>query len=65
MSSVPYRVVEIIQTFYQHVKAYPSLLYKEAQLRREFTDPFFEELGWDVTNKASIAHNGCPIKLTE
>jgi len=36
-------------------KHYHSQQYNETQLRREFIDPFFEELGWDVTNKAGYA----------
>ena len=52
MCSVPSRVVELIETFDRNVEAYHSQQYNETQLRREFIDPFFEELGWDVTNKA-------------
>ena len=62
MSSVPFRVVELIETFDRNIEAYHSQQYNETQLRREFIDPFFEELGWDVTNKAGNAHGGWPIK---
>jgi len=55
MCSVPSRVVELIETFGRNVEAYHSQQYNETQLRREFIDPFFEELGWDVTNKAGYA----------
>ncbi|MFH1881195.1 MAG: DNA methyltransferase, partial [Planctomycetota bacterium] len=55
MCSVPSRVVELIETFDRNVEAYHSQQYNETQLRREFIDPFFEELGWDVTNKAGNA----------
>jgi len=55
MANVPSRVVELVETFEQHVEAYRSQQYNETQLRREFIDPFFEELGWDVTNKAGYA----------
>jgi len=55
MCSVPSRVVELIETFGRNVEAYHSQQYNETQLRREFIDPFFEELGWDVTNKAGNA----------
>jgi hypothetical protein len=55
MSSVPFRVVELIETFDRNAKALHSQQYNETQLRREFIDPFFEELGWDVTNKAGNA----------
>ena len=56
MSSVPSRVEELIETFVRDIEAYHSQQYNETQLRREFIGPFFEELGWDVTNKASYAH---------
>ena len=62
MSSVPFRVVELIETFDRDIEAYHSQQYNETQLRREFIDPFFEELGWDVTNKAGNAHGGWQIK---
>ena len=62
MSSVPSRVVELIETFGRDIEAYNSQQYIETQVRREFIDPFFEELGWDVTNKADNAHGDWPIK---
>ncbi len=62
MSSVLSRAVELIETFDRDVEAYHSQQYNETQLRREFIDPFFEELGWDVTNEAGNAHGGWPIK---
>jgi predicted type IV restriction endonuclease len=62
MSNVSSRVVELIEIFDRNAKALYSQQYNEAQLRREFIDPFIEELGWDVTNKAGNAHGGWPIK---
>nr|MDQ3007169.1 restriction endonuclease subunit M [Chloroflexota bacterium] len=41
----------LIKRFEQHRDAYRSGRYNETQLRREFLDPFFEALGWDVFNK--------------
>jgi len=52
MADVPSRVAELVETFDQHIEAYRSQQYNETQLRREFIDPFFEELGWDVSNKS-------------
>jgi len=37
------------------VDAYRQGKYNETQVRREFIDPFFEELGWDITNKKGYA----------
>jgi Eco57I restriction-modification methylase/TaqI-like C-terminal specificity domain/Type I restriction enzyme R protein N terminus (HSDR_N) len=55
MANAPSRVVELVETFEQHIEAYRSQQYNETQLRREFIDPLFEQLGWDVTNKAGYA----------
>ena len=56
MADVPSRVVELVETFRRNIDTYRSGQYNETQLRREFIDPFFAELGWDVTNKAGYAH---------
>jgi inosine-uridine nucleoside N-ribohydrolase len=55
MSSAPPRIVELVETFDRNVETYHSQQYNETQLRREFIDPFFEELGWDVSNKQGYA----------
>ncbi len=55
MANVPSRVVELVETFDRNIEAYRSPQYNETQLRREFIDPLFEELGWDVTNKQGFA----------
>jgi hypothetical protein len=55
MSSVPPRIAELTETFDRNIQTYRSQKYNETQLRREFIDPFFEALGWDVTNKAGYA----------
>ncbi len=62
MSSVHSRVVELIENFDRNAKALHSQQYNETQLRREFINPFFEELDWNVTNKAVNTHGGWPIK---
>jgi len=55
MTDVPHRILDLIETFDRNIEAYHSPQYKETQLRLEFIDPFFEELGWDVTNKSGCA----------
>jgi predicted type IV restriction endonuclease len=62
MCSVPSRVLELIETFDRNAKALHSQQDNETRIRREFIDTFFEELGWDVTNKAGNAHGGWPMK---
>ena len=52
---------EIIQTlvdqFQYNRDAYRSGRYNEAQLRQEFLNPFFEALGWDVSNRKGYSIN--------
>lgn len=44
----PESVSRLTKQFREHLDAYKSGKYNETQLRREFLDPFFVELGWDV-----------------
>src|SRR6266498_4638288 len=53
--TAPDIVNNLVERFEQHRDAYRSGRYNETQLRREFLDPFFEALGWDVFNKQSYA----------
>ena len=55
MSDVPKQLDELIARFDQNIEAYQNQVYNETQVRREFIDPFFEALGWDVANKAGYA----------
>jgi predicted type IV restriction endonuclease len=55
MSNTPHRIIELVETFDRNIETYHSPQYNETQLRREFIDPFFEELGWDVSNKLGYA----------
>lgn len=55
MSQISQAIVELVQRFEQNIESYRSPAYNETQLRREFIDPFFEALGWDVTNKQGYA----------
>jgi type I restriction-modification system DNA methylase subunit len=49
------QISNLVERFERNIEAYRSPAYNETQLRREFIDPFFEALGWDVTNKAGYA----------
>lgn len=49
------RLLERIATFRTHLDSYTASDYKELRLREEFLNPLFEELGWDVTNRAGYA----------
>ncbi|HVS52850.1 MAG TPA: TaqI-like C-terminal specificity domain-containing protein [Opitutaceae bacterium] len=52
---IPASILERIETFGRNLESYLDPDYKEAQLRREFLDPLFEALGWDVGNRAGYA----------
>jgi len=53
--SVPREVRELISRFRRNKDVYRSNQYNETQLRREFIDPFFTALGWDVANVQGYA----------
>ncbi len=53
--SAPQIILELIERFDRNIEAYESGKYNETQVRREFIDPFFEALGWDVNNKEGNA----------
>jgi hypothetical protein len=53
--SAPNVVLELVERFGRNRDTYRQPGYKEAQLRQEFIDPFFEALGWDMSNKQGYA----------
>jgi hypothetical protein len=53
--SAPESVARLIETFGHNLDFYKSDRYNEAQLRQEFLDPFFRELGWDMDNAEGLA----------
>lgn len=53
--SAPAVILELIERFDRNIAAYKSGQYNETQVRREFIDPFFEALGWDVNNTQGYA----------
>ncbi|MBD2232544.1 Eco57I restriction-modification methylase domain-containing protein [Phormidium tenue] len=52
--AIPERFLELVKRFKDNEKIYTSTSYKEAQLRQEFLNPFFESLGWDLDNRQSL-----------
>ncbi|MDD3247843.1 MAG: type I restriction endonuclease [Methanosarcina sp.] len=46
----PPQIIELVTRFDNYYERYKSLSYNETQVRREFIDPFFKALGWDVDN---------------
>src|ERR1035441_8692427 len=55
MAQPPPQVLELIQRFDRNHEAYRSPHYNETQLRREFLDPLFKALGWDIDNEQGYA----------
>jgi type I restriction-modification system DNA methylase subunit/predicted type IV restriction endonuclease len=53
--AAPTAVTNLVDTFHRNRDAYRAASYNETQLRREFLDPFFMALGWDVNNTAGYA----------
>ncbi|MDY0297570.1 MAG: TaqI-like C-terminal specificity domain-containing protein [Acidobacteriota bacterium] len=53
----PDGVKKLVETFADNLDAYKRVSYKETQVRREFIDPFFEALGWDVANRRGYAES--------
>ena len=53
--AAPKEIVELVNRFNTHKETYTDQGYNETPLRREFVDPFFEALGWDVSNKQGYA----------
>jgi hypothetical protein len=53
--TAPTAILELVERFRNNCDAYRSSQYNETQLRREFIDPFFEALGWDVNNTQGFA----------
>ncbi|MEJ5260951.1 MAG: type I restriction enzyme HsdR N-terminal domain-containing protein [Anaerohalosphaeraceae bacterium] len=51
----PQRILELVEQFSRNFESYKSGRYNEAQVRREYIDPFFTELGWDVENRRGYA----------
>jgi predicted type IV restriction endonuclease len=48
-------VQELVERYERNRESYRSGHYNETQLRREFLDPFFDAIGWDVENRRGYA----------
>jgi type I restriction-modification system DNA methylase subunit len=53
--SAPKEILDLVERFERQLDAYKSGQYNETQLRREFLDPFFKALGWDIDNEQGHA----------
>ena len=55
MSTAPDEIRRLVRQFDEHRDAYRRGDYNETELRRDFLDPFFAALGWDVHNAQGYA----------
>ena len=55
MGSAPKEVIDLIEQFERNIDSFKEQGYNEAQVRKEFIDPFFKALGWDVDNEQGNA----------
>jgi len=53
--SAPKEIMDLVERFNNNIDSYKSGNYNETQVRLEFINPFFEALGWDVSNKRGYA----------
>lgn len=51
----PEEIPELVARFGEHIDEYRDGTYNETQVRREFIDPLFGALGWDVNNERGWA----------
>ncbi|NLD73908.1 MAG: N-6 DNA methylase, partial [Chloroflexi bacterium] len=55
MTSIPQTVLDLVERYHHNRDRYRRPDYNETQVRREFIDPFFGALGWDVANTRGVA----------
>jgi type I restriction-modification system DNA methylase subunit len=51
------KVQELVTRFTEQLSAYKKSDYNETQTRRDFIDPFFKALGWDIDNEQGFAES--------
>ena len=57
MPPVPKEVTRLVSLFRENYTDYTKSSFNETQLRRQFLDPFFESLGWDIANIAGYSES--------
>jgi type I restriction-modification system DNA methylase subunit len=53
--AAPDALLELVERFARNREQYLNPAYNETQVRREFIDPLFTALGWDINNTAGYA----------
>jgi predicted type IV restriction endonuclease len=54
-STAPPIIHELVAKFAERHDTYKRGDYNETQLRRDFLDPFFAAMGWDIDNRKGYA----------
>lgn len=49
------KISELVDRFSEQFYSYERVDYNETQTRRDFIDPFFKVLGWDIDNEEGYA----------
>ncbi|RZJ95112.1 MAG: hypothetical protein EOO60_01360, partial [Hymenobacter sp.] len=49
------RIATLVANFERQLPDYQRGTYNETQTRRDFIDPFFQALGWDIDNRHGAA----------
>ena len=57
----PQKVQDLVEHFGEELDTFKSGRYNETQVRIEFVNPFFNQLGWDIENKSGFAHTYCDV----
>jgi len=55
MADAPVAILDLVTLFSDNYDDYKKSTFNETQLRRQFIDPMFEQLGWDISNKQGYA----------
>ncbi|HEY5510552.1 MAG TPA: hypothetical protein VIK10_05925, partial [Prolixibacteraceae bacterium] len=49
------KISELVERFEEQFDSYKNVNYNETLTRRDFIDPFFKALGWDIDNEEGYA----------
>jgi len=49
------KIAELVERFQEQFVSYKKVDYNETLTRRDFIDPFFKALGWDIDNESGYA----------
>ena len=51
------KVKQLVARFNEQISSYKKSGYNETQTRRDFIDPFFKALGWDIDNEQGASES--------